>query len=196
MSKLYLQLQDINRPSDSTGIFETVFAQNYPVEFKQIFGEVLPKSLDIYTNAMWGQRLLLSTITADNWQSVVDAAISINVKSWTKQADILGLTYDALAPVKSEETQTRTGSTQDTGSTTEETSNKPFNADNLNVYGGTTNNNTNTKQSDESVTRTIKGINGNSSTAKTLQEELQWRRTNLKNRITGELIDIITLQVY
>ena len=196
MSKLYLQLQDINTPSESAGIFESVFEPNYPVEYKHIFGDILSKSLDIYINAMWGQRLLLQTIDADNWKSVVDSAISINVKEWVKQADILALTYDALSPTKSETTETRTGTDTNNSTGSDTQSNKPFNETELKEYERNNNTNTNTKQSDESVTRIVKGTTGSASTAKTLSEELQWRRTNLKNRIAGELVDIITLQVY
>ena len=196
MSKLYLQLQDINTPSAGTGIFESVFEPNYPVEYKQIFGDILSKSLDIYINAMWGQRLLLQTIDADTWKSVVDSAISLNVKEWVKQAEILALTYDALAPTKSETTETRTGTDTNNSTGSDTQCNKPFNETELKEYERNNNTNTNTKQSDESVTRIVKGTTSSASTAKTLSEELQWRRTNLKNRITGELVDIITLQVY
>ena len=94
------------------GIFGTVFSPDFPDEYQKIFGDALPKTLDVYAVMTSGNKMLSDSITAENYKDIVSSVIKVNVAGWVKQAEAMTAEYDVLKPVTREvnrtETRTRT----------------------------------------------------------------------------------------
>lgn len=193
MSKLYLQVQDINAATDDSGFF-SLFKRLFPTEYDTIFGEIPTASLDIYVNFAFGSKLLLSAITYDNWQTILEAVIRVHLRNWVQLGTLNNIDYDVLDTTTSQTIQTRNSSSTDTDNGTNANSSKPFNETELVEYERNDNDNTNTKESNETVTTVTKGIKG--SVADTLINDLQWRKEHIKLQIVGELINEITVSIY
>lgn len=193
MSKLYLQVQDINTATEESGFF-SMFKRLFPTEYTTIFGEIPSVSLDIYVNFAFGTKLLLSAITYDNWQTILEAVIRVHLRNWVQLGTLNNIDYDVLDTATSQTIQTRSISSTDTDNGTNANSSKPFNETELVEYERNDNDNTNTKESNETVTTVTKGING--SVADTLINDLQWRKEQIKLQIVGELINEITVSIY
>lgn len=176
------------------GVFENIFYTDYPDLYNALFGDTLPKTLDIFAYKFYGYRTLLSGITADDYKNSVVAVIELFGDKWRKQTNALATEYSILnAPVKTtthNETTTTTGTDADT--TTE--SNKVYNDTDYNETHKTERNGNNSADGTRVYTTTETGYSGNAADA--IRKEYDLRSINLKRNIVADLVRTLTIDIF
>lgn len=182
-------------PTDA-GICATVFNTDYPAEYARIFGDTLPKSLDIYAYMTYGNRTVLDCITADTAKDFVSSVIALNLSNWKKQAELLALEYDVIDQTvrKTVRNEERNSNGNDTNEVTH--SNKAFNE---NEYTGTEKQNgtgTETRTETGTVTETVSGVGNGHTNSEVIQKEIELRLVNFKRKVIFAIVNEITTAVY
>lgn len=178
------------------GIFGTVFSPDFPDEYQKIFGDALPKKLDVYAVMTFGNKLLSDSITADNYKDIVSSVITVNVAGWVKQAEAMTAEYDVLKPVTSEVNRTETRTTDETSESENLMSDKVYNDTDFNQNNKE--NETGSKNKTETVTVSdIESGNGtNKNISENIQKEIELRKINFRKNIIFALLQEITLSIY
>ncbi|UWG73978.1 MAG: hypothetical protein [Bacteriophage sp.] len=178
------------------GIFGTVFSPDFPDEYQKIFGDALPKTLDVYAVMTFGNKLLSDSITADNYKDIVSSVITVNVAGWVKQAEAMTAEYDVLKPVTREVNRTETRTTDETSESENLMSDKVYNDTDFNQNNKE--NETGSKNKTETVTVSdIESGNGtNKNISENIQKEIELRKINFRKNIIFALLQEITISIY
>lgn len=189
-----MKINDILKTDN--GIFQAIFKPEFPDEFTKIFGTTSAKSLDIQVVKMYGNRVLLQCITAENYTEFVRAVIEMNVTGWVKQSDAMNAEYEVLKPVTKQTDRTETRSVDET--------NESENVESGKVYNDTEfeeNNKTNESgKANKTETVTYKnsesGIGSGENISEIIKKEMSLRAINWKNNIIFAIIKEITIDIY
>lgn len=178
------------------GIFGTVFSPDFPYEYQKIFGDALPRTLDVYAVMTFGNKLLSDSITADNYKDIVSSVITVNVAGWVKQAEAMTAEYDVLKPVTREVNRTETRTTDETSESENLMSDKVYNDTDFNQNNKE--NETGSKNKTETVTVSdIESGNGtNKNISENIQKEIELRKINFRKNIIFALLQEITINIY
>ena len=182
--------------TQGNGIFEEVFAPEYPTEFADIFGDTDPKKLDVYALLNFGGRTIVSSINPDNVKDVVSAVIAVNVQGWEREAAAMLADYDVLNPTTEERTVTETETTNESTDGTETGSNVPFNDTEFSDTDKTSITDNKARTSERKTTETSKGTGAGKSISQEIAKELQLRRDNWRKNIIFALVNEITTKIY
>lgn len=181
--------------SGAQGIF-TVFEQNFPTEFADLFGEMTPQALNSQTLGLYGNKTLFDYITADTYAEFVKTCIQLNLFNWKRLNDAITAEYDVTTSYKSIHTKTGTESVSSDDNSTFLNAKKPFN----NVDFDDTERQKRDGQKSEDRTYNLTDSEtrnvGGATVAENVQKEIQIRRYNLQKQIMSEIVDEITLSVY
>lgn len=176
------------------GIFGTVFSPDFPDEYQKIFGDALPKTLDVYSVMTFGDKLLSDSITAENYKDIVSSVITVNVAGWVKQAEAMTAEYDVLKPVTREVNRTETRTTDETSESENLMSDKVYNDTDFNQNNKE--NETGSKNKTETVTVSDIESGTNKNISENIQKEIELRKINFRKNIIFALLQEITISIY
>ena len=115
-------------PSVNDGIF-TVFGSEYATEFEAIFEGIDATDLNRVALALYGNKVVLGYVTAENWEMIIKTMIALHISGWEKAYETLQEEYNAITPVSRTKTKTGTQVDDIDDSNTNLSGNKPFNED-------------------------------------------------------------------
>lgn len=181
---------------DGKGIFETVFKKLYTEQYDIIFAQADPVELDMYALTTFSGKKLISAITPENYTYIISSVINVNVHSWVKQAEAMGVVYDILKPSVRVTEFTETAS-RDENRTNDKTNSKKY-FDDAEFTDGTkeTAETQQGWQETKSRTSSDSGIGAGVSVSGVIQKEVTLRELNIRTKVIYQLIDEITLSIY
>lgn len=83
-----------------------IFAENFPEIYDNFFDGISANNLDFYIKYVYGNRIVVETVTAENFSEIVVNIIQINLDKWTKLYNIALSNLNVLGNV---ETRTKSG---------------------------------------------------------------------------------------
>lgn len=177
-------------------LFEKIFEPNFPVWYKQIFGEDNPQLLDINLKFKYGNRNLVESITNDTVQNLIKSVITIKFDSWSRQLQVFNKEYDVLNPTTGTETTKESVNVDETGNNNTVDLKTSFNendfANDTKQQRDTTGNRKETKESTVSKS----GISSGTPVSEIIQKEMNLRKNNFKETVVRDIISDICLDIY
>lgn len=175
-------------------LITNIFKNNYPDDYKVIFGETQPSYYDTVALLKWGTREVVETITPDNCKDVVSAIIAINVDGWRKAATTMQKEFDALKPVRRTITTTGKGTENQTANDANTESVKAFNDTDFTPDNKNESNNTKERTTTDEHTETVTGFDGD--VYSQLRKDFAFRLDNWRESIIFAIVSEITLSIY
>ena len=179
-----------------TGVFSTVFNDEYPNQYAEIFGDIDPKQLDVYALLQYGNKTVVNSITSDNASDVVSAVIAINLQGWQREAAAMLADYDVLTPVTGQVERAETVTLQENTDNTETGANKAFNDTEFSDSDQRVANDEKNRTESRKTTETSKGTGASKSISTEIAKELSLRRDNWRKNIIFAIIKEITTSIY
>lgn len=171
-----------------------IFSENFSTAFAALFDGNTAAEIDAFILHLYGDKVLLSKITAENAAAVIVSIIAVNLQTWQKIHSTLTAPYNALLD---SDTKTKTGTLTRLNSTntTQLNAEKAFNETeftdstrDLNTSAAT---DTDTYNLSETHTKT------NADSVKNMFREIELRRkNNLQLQIIYTIINAISLSIY
>lgn len=189
--KQYLQAVNV-------GIFNDVFQPTFADDYKVIFGNTIPQTLDIVISLCYGDKPVttkVSEMSADDFKQAVQGIIALNVDGWKRAAKTMVTDYDVVKPVIRETTRTETGDENETNNDVTTGSQKAFNDTEFSDDTKDTANNTRERKSNNTVTETVTGT-GSRNISDTVEKEMQIRLDNWRKNIIFAIVREITKDIY
>lgn len=177
-------------------IFATIFAPDFPEQYKAIFGETIPQVYDVTAILTCGNKTLLDSITPDSYKEIVTAVITVNVESWVKAANAMLAEYDAIKPVKRSVTRTEQGSENETATDSTTDSRKAFNDTDFSPDSKGQSDTEKTRSNNRDITETVVGIGEGKDITEQLRKEFAFRLDKWRKSIIFALINEITTNIY
>ena len=177
-------------------VFATIFAVDFPEQYKTIFGETIPQVYDVVAVLECGEKTLLNVITPDSYKEIVSAVITMNVDSWVKAANAMLAEYDAINPVKRSTTRTEQTNENETATDNTTDSRKAFNDTDFSPDSRGESDSEKTRSANRSTTETVAGIGESKDITETLRKEFAFRLDKWRKNIIFALINEITTQIY
>lgn len=176
-------------------LFTNIFKNDFPDDYKTIFGERLPHVYDVVASLKFGNKELVSYLTSDNCKDVIDSLITANVENWVNAAKTMETEYDALNPVRRTVKTDVSGTEKQTSNDNDTQSIKAFNDTDF------TPDNKNESNTDRDITtanNTVQTVSGyeNGDIQDKLQKDFAFRLDNWRESIIFALIKEITLDIY
>lgn len=189
--KQYLQAVNV-------GIFHDVFQPTFADDYKVIFGNTIPQTLDVVVSLCYGDKPVTTKVlemSTDDFKQAVQGIIALNVDGWKRAAKTMVADYDAVKPVIRETTRKETGDENETNNDVTTGSQKAFNDTEFSDDTKDTANNTRERKSNNTVTETVTGT-GSRNISDTVEKELQIRLDNWRKSIIFAIVREITKDIY
>lgn len=181
---------------DEKGVFTRVFKEEYPTEYKTIFGNTPPESIDIHSVILYGERELMKAITPSNLDTVISTVILMNKEVWVKQATVINDEYDVIKPFVSERIETGKATRDEDVNNDIINSKKYFNDDEFTDGQKETAQTQQGWQENKESTYTQRGYGGTRLISEIIQKELELRQINIIKKVMLSLVKEVTLDIY
>lgn len=181
-------------PSVSDGIF-TVFGSEYATEFEAIFEGIDATDLNRVALALYGNKVVLGYVTAENWEMIIKTMIALHISGWEKAYETLQEEYSAITPVSRTKTKTGTQVDDIDDSNTNLSGNKPFNEDTFKDTERQTQDKSRDATTTYNITEAVTA-SGPGAIQDSINKELALRMKSLQQQIMRSLVSEITLEVY
>ena len=182
--------------NSENGIFEKIFEPNFPVLYKQVFGDDSPTLIDLQCRRKFGDREVTSDITEETAQETVKAVITVKFDEWSKQLQVFNTEYDVLNPVTETTTSEKNASVDETGNNINIDSKTAFNDGAFNNDSKQQRDSTGNRKSTETETSSKSGIPSSVPVSEVIQKEIALRKTNFKELVISSLVSELTLSIY
>ena len=189
--KQYLQTVNV-------GIFNDVFQPTFADDYKVIFGDTIPQTLDVVVSLRYGDKPVtakVSEMSTDDFKQAVQGIIALNVDGWKRAAKTMVTDYDVVKPVIRETTRTETGDENETNNDVTTGSQKAFDDTEFSDDTKDTANNTRERKSNNTVAETVTGT-GSRNISAAVEKELQIRLDNWRESIIFAIVREITKGIY
>lgn len=178
------------------GIFKDVFNTFFPEQYKTIFGEIEPSTIDNVVLVKHGQKQLIDAITNDTYIDTCKAIISINISNWERYAKDMQLQYDVLNPTKQTVTKTENVSQEKNNNQIETGADISFGDVDFSDSDKQTKDNTENVTQERTTSETISGYSVNTSITDEIKKDIDLSFNNWKENVIFALLKEITISIY
>lgn len=178
------------------GLFEKIFAPQFPVLYKSIFGEDDPKLIDIDFRFKYGNRILCNAVTPETANDIVKGIITVKFDEWQKQIQVFNNEYDPLNPVTEKLTETTNNTVDETGNNNTVDSSVTFNNGDFGNDTKQQRDSTGNRQETGTKTTVKNSLPAGVPVSEIVQKEMILRKTNFKTQVVTDIAKEISLDIY
>lgn len=178
------------------GLFLTVFKQEFPEEYAELFDTLNPSVLDAHALYHYGDKKLNLKITENDNDEYIKSIIVININIWIERKRLLSLDYDLLKPINEVTSKTGTVNVDGNNNNTNTNAIKAFNDNGFKENERTQTDGETTKKEEYNVTNTKSGSNNNFDVTARIEKEIAFRRQSFLRSVIKDIADELTLKVY